>query len=71
MPVKYSQEAQATALNLNIELLNQKSVSSIFLWDLMEKQSNDILSPGIIKYDPKGMWTRKLSFYIYQSFTVS
>ena len=72
----YSQEAQADALNKNLELLNRTHVDGIFLWDLLEKKVNrngqpgDMRTPGIIRWNENGMWTRKLSFYLYQSWRI-
>jgi len=70
--VHYDEDAQARALNLNIELLNRTSVNGIFLWNFMEaKQDSDpARSCGVIKYDSQSLWGRKLSFYLYKNFTL-
>jgi hypothetical protein len=67
---KYDQQAQANALNMNLELLNQTEVDGIFLWDFMEKGDDPRLSPGIVEYYPSALWSRKLSFYLYQSWRI-
>jgi hypothetical protein len=71
---KYSQEAQADALNKNLELLNETGVDGIFLWDFMQDDEETVAderqSPGIIEYSQVGLWSRKLSFYLYQSWKV-
>lgn len=69
-PVKYSQEAQASALNINMELLNLTDVKGIFLWDFLQKKTDDKSSPGIIKYNKDGLWERKLSSILYESWKV-
>jgi hypothetical protein len=68
--VEYSQEAQASALTKNIELLNQTPLKGIYLWNFMQRNRDDRKSPGIIRWSENGMWTRKLSFYLYQSWRI-
>jgi hypothetical protein len=65
---KYSQEAQAQALGVNMELFDQTKLGGIFLWALIEKRSNDIETDGIIKFTDKAPWSRKLGFNMYKSY---
>jgi hypothetical protein len=67
---KYSQEAQANALEKNLELLNQTGVGAIFLWNFTQYDYETVgdprQSPGIIEYRADHTWSRKLSFYEFQ-----
>jgi hypothetical protein len=69
-PPVYSQEAQAHAVDVYIQLLNQTKLDAIYLWALIEKKPDelDITSDGIIKFSKTAPWPRKKAFYTYESY---
>ena len=70
-PVVYSQEAQASALDTNLQMLSQANVDGAFLWGFVEKDSSlyrDQESSGVMKFRPDGMMERKKAFYMYKSY---
>jgi hypothetical protein len=64
----YSQEAQAHAMDVNIQLLNRTRLDAIYLWNLIEKNPDeqDIVSNGVIKFSRQPPpWKRKISSYAF------
>jgi len=66
-PVIYSQEAQAKAIAIVIELLKQTKLSGIYLYAFFEKKTKDIESAGVIRFKDE-LLERKKSFYMYKSY---
>jgi len=64
----YSQEEQAICIEKNIELLKKCGVDGIFLFDFLERKTQDAASFGILKYQRGGSMRRKLAYYLYKSY---
>lgn len=64
----YDQEAQADAIERQLEIFNTIGIDGCFLYSFIETKTDDATSYGIMKFEDPGSPRRKLGFYMYKSY---